>query len=252
MSLLTLWKRRRQLPPELRDFLAPFPHSALYFERRYLLETMQAAVSHAQGPRLLDVGCGIKPYETLFAPKIAEHVGIDYQPTTAGSYGTSTRADVWGDSLDLPFPEASFDTVLSTQVIEHVTDPIRALAEIHRVLKPGGVLILSAPMTWPIHEPPHDYFRYTEFGLRSLLTRQGFEIVEVWKRGRSVTTLVQLFIDLFSAVRPERPAFVRRTSALLNFTLATCAEFLERLIPNDRLALGCTFVGRKASGRDEV
>ena len=247
MSLFTLLKYRRQLPPELRDFLAPSPHSPVYFERRYLLESLQAALPFAQGPRLLDVGCGIKPYERLFAPKITEHIGVDYLPTTTGSYGRATKADVWGDSLDLPFPEASFDTVLSTQVIEHVTDPFLALGEIHRVLKPDGVLILTAPMTWPIHEAPHDYFRYTEFGLRSLLTRHGFAIEATWKRGRSIATLCQLFIDLFSAMGPERPVLLRRSSALLNLTLTIFAEFLEHFIPNDRLALGCTFVARKCA-----
>lgn len=248
MSLFALWKRRRLLPTELRDFLAPFPHSALYFERRYILETIEAAAVYTLGPRLLDVGCGIKPYERIFAPKISEHIGIDYEPTAGGSYGSGTRADLWGDSLNLPFDDGSFDTVLSTQVIEHVVDPKRAVAEIHRVLRPGGVLILSAPMTWPIHEPPHDYFRYTEFGFRSLLADQDFEVVELWKRGRSLTTLAQLFIDLFTAVPPDRTIIVRRSAALFNFVAAVTAEWLEALFPNDRLCLGCTIVARKKAG----
>ncbi|PWG74541.1 SAM-dependent methyltransferase, partial [Enterococcus hirae] len=68
----------------------------------------------------------------------------------------------------------AFDTVLCTQVLEHVRDPKKALQELPRVLRPGGVLILSAPHLSMVHDAPHDYFRYTGFGLAELLDNCGF------------------------------------------------------------------------------
>ena len=87
----------------------------------------------------LDVGCGRKPYEKTFFAGAEKYVGMDYLTDRS-------HPDVVGSATDIPLGDASFDTVVCTEVLEHVPDPLRALREMYRVLKPGGYLILSTPM----------------------------------------------------------------------------------------------------------
>jgi SAM-dependent methyltransferase len=100
-----------------------------------------------------------------------EYVGLDYPTTAIAMYGT--RPDVFADGAALPFADATFDTVLLLEVLEHVADARAVLAEIARVLKPGGVLLLSVPFLYPLHDAPHDYRRFTAPGLEAAVRRAG-------------------------------------------------------------------------------
>src|SRR3974390_3306125 len=111
-----------------------------------LENSLQQCAGYARG-KLLDVGCGQRPYEKTFFAGATQYIGADYLTDRS-------RPDVICSALDLPFPPESFDTVTSTEVLEHVPDPMLALREMQRVLKPGGCLILSAPQYWPRHEVP--------------------------------------------------------------------------------------------------
>jgi SAM-dependent methyltransferase len=121
--------------------------------------------------RVVDIGCGLQPYRTLLGPKVTEHVGVDRA-------GRLTAPDIEGDALNLPLPDASFDVAISTQVLEHVPQPWRAVAEMARVLRPGGRVVVTCPGTWPHHEEPHDFYRYTRFGLEELF-REHFDAVTI-------------------------------------------------------------------------
>ena len=93
--------------------------------------------------------------------------------------GPRRLPEAWASGLDLPFRDASFDTVLCLQVLEHVPRPWRLLDEIARVLRPGGALVLTAPHIWGLHEEPRDYYRFTPFGLRHLSDAAGLRVVAV-------------------------------------------------------------------------
>lgn len=138
---------------------------------------------------LLDVGCGSRPYTALFAPYVTRHIGVDV-PTSIHS---NNAVDVMGTALRLPLQSGSCNTVLATEVMEHVSDPRGMLTEIHRVLAPGGVLILSVPLHEPLHELPYDYYRYTDAALQYLLTEQGFHVERIERRGGPVTVVTYLF-----------------------------------------------------------
>lgn len=125
--------------------------------------------------RLLDLGCGNSPYRHLLSTDI-QYIG--YDGDRQGS-----RPGVVGSVGSLPFGDGVFDTILSTQVLEHVADPLAMLAEAARVLKPGGRLILTAPQYWRLHEEPHDYFRFTRYGLEHLLGQAGLEIDSIKAQG---------------------------------------------------------------------
>jgi SAM-dependent methyltransferase len=131
---------------------------------------MQRAVAEEVAPRgtgqsVLDIGCFEKPYYPYFAPVSAEYVGLDVVP--------GPHVDVVGPAERLPFPDAAFDVVVSTQMLEHCLDPGAVLAEAHRVLKPGGVLLLSTHGTAAYHPFPTDLWRWTQEGFVVLLERAG-------------------------------------------------------------------------------
>ena len=145
----------------------------LHIAKRSLRRGIARVAPRLSG-RLLDIGCGVKPYRALF-PAVTRYVGIE-RPGTLSKSGV---VDAWADALALPFADGSFDSVLCSEVLEHVPEPGQLFAEAARVRKPGGMMILSTPQTWGVHEPPHDYYRFTRFGLEHLARRSGFEVLEL-------------------------------------------------------------------------
>jgi SAM-dependent methyltransferase len=150
--------------------------SGSYLVYRYLWRNLESAVKEAKSKSpsasriVLDVGCGAKPYADLFSD--CRYVGVNYSTVDA-------TPDVVADALHLPIASKSVDFVFCTQVLEHVPQPWVLMSECHRVLKSGGWLILSAPFYWPLHEEPHDYFRFTRYGLESLVAGAGFSQCQI-------------------------------------------------------------------------
>ncbi|MEA2398163.1 MAG: hypothetical protein QOK25_1719 [Thermoleophilaceae bacterium] len=147
-----------------------------------------AAASHASG-RLIDIGCGRKPWAAIFAPHVAEHVGVDRE---VPSSPTVEEVDIVGDAYSVPLEDESADTVLLTEVLEHLEEPVRALAEARRLLRPGGGLILTTPLFFPVHGEPHDFFRYSPNGLEHVMREAGFDSIEVRPLSGQWTTLAML------------------------------------------------------------
>lgn len=125
--------------------------------------------------RLLDAGAGNQPYREWYEPRVDQVVAVDAAPID----GLSALAF----ANQLPFRDASFDTVLSTQVWEHVEDPGAAARETFRVLRPGGHLVVTVPFFYPTHEAPYDFGRFTRYGLTAVLRNAGFEVVRVDSQG---------------------------------------------------------------------
>src|SRR5205823_6133959 len=179
-SLKTLVHRQEFAPGFLGLFTNPF-----YFARKGLYGHVKALAPYVTG-RTLDVGCGRKPYEPLFAA--TEYVGLEIDtPETR----QARRADHFYDGQAFPFPDAEFDSVITSQVLEHVFTPDAFLEEIRRVLKPGGALLLTIPFVWDEHSQPFDYARYSSFGLQSLLQKHGFEIIEHRKSTTDIRVIFQ-------------------------------------------------------------
>lgn len=127
----------------------------------------EARASHDRLGRLrvLDVGCGVKPYYPFFEPYVQSYVGVDIVPNPA--------ADVMGPVEALPVPDASFDVVLCNQVLEHCADPALAVRELHRVTAPGGRVLASTHGVQVYHPSPDDLWRWTHAGLERLFADNG-------------------------------------------------------------------------------
>jgi SAM-dependent methyltransferase len=153
-----------------------------YFARKGLHQHIVALAPSVRG-RLLDVGCGSKPYQRYF--EASEYIGLDIE-------GRNRHADRSYDGKVFPFNDGEFDAVLTSEALEHVFNPDEFLSEINRVLRDGGVLLLTVPFVWDEHEQPFDYARYSSFGLRHLLERHGFEIIEHRKTMDDIRVIFQL------------------------------------------------------------
>jgi SAM-dependent methyltransferase len=134
--------------------------------------------AHASSGRTLDIGAQNSPYAALFPNRIA----LDIKP--------GRGVAVIGDAQALGIGSETFDAIVCTEVLEHLPEPRRAIDEMFRILRPGGSLLLTTRFLFPIHDAPHDYFRYTKYGLRHLLRQ--FEIVELEEETDAVGTLAVL------------------------------------------------------------
>jgi SAM-dependent methyltransferase len=128
---------------------------------------------------VLDAGAGRAPYRDLFA-----HARYETADFLAVKQKTYTQPDYVCDLRAIPVDDGRFDHVLLTQVLEHLPEPAAVLAELGRVMKPGGTLWVTAPLFYAVHERPYDFYRYTPYGLRHLLEGAGFVVDEIeWLEG---------------------------------------------------------------------
>ncbi len=126
--------------------------------------------------RVIDLGCGTASYKDDILKIADEYIGVDWK----NSMHDQSNVDIFADLIrELPFDDNYTDTVVSFQVLEHLPEPDFFLSECSRILRSGGTLFLTVPFMWQIHEEPHDYFRYTRYGLDYLLKKNGFTDIQI-------------------------------------------------------------------------
>jgi SAM-dependent methyltransferase len=175
--------------------LNPNPSAANYLLLRCLAAQLRNVTGELQGRKLeiVDVGCGNRPYESLLRPITARYVGVDWTERP--------NIDVVAPAEDLPFEDGSFDLLLSTQVLEHVDDPARVVAEAGRVLRPGGIALVSTHGVVNYHPNPNDYWRWTHAGLARLLQEHGgFGEVVVHHNAGTASAITYLVFRQLEAV----------------------------------------------------
>ncbi len=156
-----------------KKFKLSRPFNWLIFE--IILPDLSEAIKLYAKGKLLDIGCGEKPFKSLTEGYIEEHVGVDHNET----FHDKGNIDIFGSAYALPVEDKSFDTVLCTDVLEHLEEPDKAINEAYRVLKPNAYAIYTVPFFWHIHEAPRDFYRFTEFGLRYLFEKNNFTVVSI-------------------------------------------------------------------------
>ncbi|HXZ19213.1 MAG TPA: class I SAM-dependent methyltransferase [Candidatus Acidoferrales bacterium] len=198
----------------------------------------------APGAAVADIGCGAKPYERFF-PGAARYCGIDL-PADLSANKLQKRADVYADLRMLPLGDESFDVVLCTQVLEHVPDPARVLGEAHRILRSGGLAVITVPFLAAEHEVPHDYLRFTSFGVTALLEQNGFEAMTVKKQFGFWSAIGEMIYWHYhrkvAGTRWEKYWYAIGTTALLRGF-----HLLNRVDPDDKLVLNLFVTARKAA-----
>lgn len=180
--------------------------------------------------RVLDAGSGRGAWRNVICQSGASYESIDIQPR-GGDRPTWT-----GNIMSMPeVPSERYDAVVSHQVLEHVPRPWEAVAEFRRVLRSGGVLVLSVPHLSRRHELPHDYFRFTQEGMHSLLSEAGYVNIDVQPFGG----LFSFFHHQVSCVFPGLFApvpILGSILAVLNLPVAWLAWWLDRLVDQSSLA----------------
>lgn len=191
-----------------------------------------------------DLGCGEMPYKQWVLQYAEHYTGVDWGGTLH-----ELKADIVADLNEaLPIDNEVADTVVSFSVMEHLREPQVFLKEAHRILRPGGSMVLQVPFMWWVHEAPHDYFRYTEYGLRYLFQKAGFTEVDVHPQtGFWVMWTLKFNYQTARLVRGPRPV------RLLVGVLLRClwavdqriAPMLDRVWKSDHETAGYFVVAKK-------
>lgn len=221
---LTTAKARRDLSPV---FLAQYENVVPMLEQ------------YAKGS-CVDIGCGTSPFWEHLEKLVDIYHGVDRYPQ-------SRLPVVVGDVQKMSmFKDDSYDTALCFEVLEHVANPDTAIDEIRRIMKAGGHLILTVPHLSRLHEVPHDYYRYTSFGIQYLLEKNGFEIVTISEKGGLLCFLGHQLSTVFVSLLWQFPFFQRAALLINRYLLVMPCYYLDRVLPTTPLfALGYIVVAKK-------
>ena len=184
-------------------FINPF-----YFARKGLALQIGQLARSLHG-RILDIGCGSKPYQRLFS--VSEYIGLELDTPENRA---KKKADFYYDGGPFPFNDGVFDCAITFQTLEHVFTPDEFLREIDRVLKPGGNFLVTVPFIWDEHEQPADYARYSSFGIRSLLERNGFAVMDQRKTMDDIRAIFQVINAYFFKVTVTRSPLLNLLSSV--------------------------------------
>ncbi len=173
------------------------PHFLTFFPLHRRLTAVLRRLCHGV---VLDVGSGFSPFYETARKNASYYFSLDYpltselSPFEAGP--VSRKSHIWGDALSMPVKSDSCDVVICTSVLEHVEDPLAVLREIFRVLRPGGRVIGSVPFGHNLHMEPFDFFRISEYGLRSLAQASGFHVAHIEAIGKGFHALGACAADM--------------------------------------------------------
>ena len=217
-----------------RKFLSP----AFYGQ---FLRVEDAFIRFLNGS-VLDLGCGVMPYRELVPDRVTRYDGLDIAPMG----GTVALI---GDIQDLSMIRGnSYDSVVCLEVLEHVPEPNEAVAEIARILRHDGILILSVPHLSRLHEIPYDYYRYTEYGLRHLLEKHNLMVVELHDRGGLLTFLGHQVATIIIALFWRHPRLWEIARWVNRWLITLPAYNLDQIGPQRKLfPTGYLVVARKTT-----
>jgi len=211
-----------------------------YFVTKALHHNMSKLTPRLSG-RLLDIGCGAKPYKDMCI-NVDEHLGIEIDDEYPLQ---KSDADYLYDGKVMPIGDKSFDSALASEVLEHVFNPDVFFKEVNRVLKVDALFLISTPFLYKEHGQPHDYARYTSFGLEHILNEHGFEVVKKIKTGNGIEVFFQGVSSYIFKVFKLRFPFILLIFPLI-FLMNVFGLVLSKVLPrNDDMYLENIFLAKK-------
>lgn len=217
-----------------------------YIVRSGLYKAIKEIAPEVRGD-ILDFGCGSKPYEHLF-PNSASYVGCDTK--NSGHDHHNSKVDYFYDGKALPFADEEFDAVVSFEVFEHIFDLPSSIKEINRVTKRNGLLLISIPFVWAEHEAPHDFARYTTYGMSYLLEKNGYKVVNLKRTSTYLLAVFQLLLAYLIQVAPKNKLYYLFQLGIF-FPVTLAAHVLNAALPaKNELFLGSVILARKVAQLD--
>jgi len=231
--------RRQEFFPGIGGiFINPFYHA-----RKVLLQEISCLSGFINGV-VLDVGCGRKPYESLFI--CDQYTGLEIDTPENRQ---NQKVDLFYDGKHIPVKNDFFDNIVMFEVLEHVFNPDEFVAELYRVLKPGGAMLMTAPFVWDEHSQPYDYARYSSFGLKFILEKHGFEILEQRKTLTDIRILFQLINSyIFRFVNTHNTNINMLLCFIFMSPVNILGQILYKIFPkNEDLYLDNVILGKKVN-----
>jgi len=247
-----------------------FPNNYVRFadpESYYIDKLLsQIKVSKKERSVALDAGAGNQNKKPYLVSKGYEYESCDFEHVFDKN-AISTLTHVCSVE-QMTMPDCKYDLIISIQVLEHLKDPEKAISEMYRVLSPGGLIFLSTNFLYPEHGSPHDYFRFTKYGLIALFARNRFNLLAIESHGGFLAMCAQFFHEapsyfrnyiIFGCVNPlkENKPKINRLPLLLIViiplflfnlffqALAFVLHFLDRFDKNQRYSLGYSVIAIK-------
>lgn len=213
--------RQRFFPNWFSLLINPF-----FFIRLALVKAVKQYAVELKGD-LLDFGCGSKPYQSLFTG-VSSYTGVDLE--NEGHDHSSEQIDYYYDGITLPFSDNSFDSLFSSEVLEHVPDIKRSLGEIRRVVKPGGRVLITVPFVWTEHELPFDFRRFTQGGIEKILTDSGFKLIRSQKVGNYTCVIFQMIMMYLHTLLYTNNKYLNLIINMVFLAPVTCLGVLFNLV----------------------
>lgn len=253
---LNAWRKRTPLNP-------------YWLDRVCLRRSVESLARESHGV-LLDVGVSEAPYRELFAPYVSRYFGLEYPPSILDKQpemwsileAVKVPVQVFGDGTRLPVRDSSIDTVLSTEVLEHVPHPELLMREMARVVKPGGKVLVTVPFIQPLHELPSDYHRFTPSALRSYAVEAGLAVVSITPRGNFASAMGAMLSQWLlrwigaSQYQSDGSVILARWRSVLVLPFTALVQVLFHLVSkvtNDTaVCQGYALVAQRPAGDDPV
>lgn len=164
-------------------------------------EALKEVEKYAKNKNLIDIGCGRMPYRSIIEPITSKYVGVDDKEVSK-LYNSKYKPEIYADvTKKIPVKNSTFDVAMMFEVIEYLIDPLKTFSEIRRILKKNGVLILTTPFLYPLHDIPYDRNRFTDTHLRQMLAKNNFTVKKIKTNGNFLSFWFQsLNVFLFKSI----------------------------------------------------
>jgi SAM-dependent methyltransferase len=231
---------------KIRFYISPY-----FLIRYYLLRDIKYFVKKYKFEgKILDFGCGQKPYKKYF--KNSQYIGIDFERYSKNKDFTEDKPDFYFDEkyskdLTLPFESEGFDHTVSFQVLEHHKYPEKMISEMARITKKGGLMLVSCPFLYGLHEEPNDFQRYTKYKLKELLEKNNCEIIGRKEEG-SLSSVISMLISehISSFAAKNKLCYFLAAVIYLPFLLFQYLSlFLDKLIKSEKIFINYMILARK-------